>query len=39
MARTAHRKIVPMQMGFITLSKIDEKLARQKALAAEPTGK
>ena len=39
MVRTAHRKIVPMQIGSITLSKIDEKLARQKALAAEPTGK
>ena len=39
MIATTQRKIVPMQIGSIMLSKIDEKLARQKALAAEPTGK
>ena len=39
MTRTATRKIVPMQVGQILLSKISPELAKEKALAAEPTGK
>lgn len=39
MVKTARRKIVPMQLGSINLSKIDDKLIKQKVLAAEPTGK
>lgn len=32
-------KVVPMQIGRILLSKIDDDMAKKKAVAAEPTGK
>ena len=32
-------KVVPMQIGRILLSKIDNDMAKKKAIAAEPTGK
>ena len=32
-------KVVPMQIGRILLSKIDDDMAKKKAIAAEPTGK